>query len=139
MQTDNLAEMTRERDELRAEVRRLRELLHTPTATDVANLAKTLANGTWQREKVATTRVATQRELDIVLEDNQRLREEASSLQDALADANGIGHCLEAETQDLWKRLNTIRAIASERIKATPSTDEASVLWAIVNATEGDA
>lgn len=32
-----------------AEVRRLRELLHTPTATDVANLAKTLANGTWQR------------------------------------------------------------------------------------------
>ena len=34
---------------LREENSKLRAALHTPTATDVANLAKTLANGTWKR------------------------------------------------------------------------------------------
>jgi len=78
-----------------------------------------------------TTRVATQRELDIVLEDNQRLREEiewAVAVQKA-----------EHERYLFWlNRVKNIRALADARLKLTPSTDEACVLWQIARATEGE-
>ena len=45
----------------------------------------------------------------------------------------------EQERYLLWlNRVKTIRAIASARLAASPSTDEAAVLWQIVGKTEGE-
>ena len=36
------------------------------------------------------------------------------------------------------QRLRTIRSLADARLKLTPSTDEACVLWQIIGKTEGE-
>lgn len=81
-----------------------------------------------------TTRVATQRELDIVLEDNQRLREEiewTTAVQKA-----------ERERYLFWlNKIKYIRDLANARLADTAhmaSIQEAETLWAIVAATEGE-
>jgi hypothetical protein len=106
-----------------------------------------------------TTRVATQRELDIVLEDNQRLREEVTEndelrpmVKSAMAELIGQ---LQVENDrlreeiremadgalELGDRWQAIRALANARLADTAhmaSIQEAETLWKIIAATEGE-